>query len=197
MAQEIRRGLWIWTAPHPEWEADEDGAGAASWPREVGCVLYETATHAVFIDPLAPQGDPAFWRWADERCGGREVSVLETIRFHRRSRDEFVARYGASTAVPECVEAVALPAFDETLYWIAEHRALVSGDVLVAFGADGLSLCDLSWLESVGEKPSLSDLRAALSVALRDLDVQLVLVSHGEPVLAGAADALARALRAT
>ena len=197
MAEQIRRGLWIWTAPHPEWEADEDGADPAGWPREVGCVLYETAAHAVFIDPLAPQDDPAFWRWADEHCGGREVSVLETIRFHRRSRDEFIARYGASTTVPEGVEALALPAFEETLYWIAEHGALVPGDVLVASGGDGLRLCDASWLESVGEKPLLSELRAALSVALRGLEMDLVLVSHGEPVLAGAADALARALRAT
>ena len=82
---ELRPGLWRWTAPHPEWQpADEEGT-PASWPRDVGCVLYETGAHGVFIDPLATPDDGAFWSWADERCGGREVAVLETIAFHRRS----------------------------------------------------------------------------------------------------------------
>ncbi len=70
------------------------------WPRDVACVLHEHANCAVFIDPLAAPGDAAFWSWADDRCRDREVAVLETIRFHRRSREAFLARYSAATLAP-------------------------------------------------------------------------------------------------
>ena len=97
-------------------------------------MLYETAEHAVFIDPLAVEDDGAFWSWADERCRGREVVALETILYHRRSRDEFLARYSATTKAPESVESYLFPVAEETVFWIPEHRALVPGDVLLGTG---------------------------------------------------------------
>jgi glyoxylase-like metal-dependent hydrolase (beta-lactamase superfamily II) len=156
-------------------------------------VLYESAGHAVFFDPLADEGDAAFWEWARERCGGRTVVVALTIGFHSRSRELFVSRLGASDALPAAVELLAFPALGETMYWLGEHRALITGDRLLGDGAGGLKLCPQSWLRYLEPEPSGEQMREALGV-LRGLEVSLVLTSHGEPVLAGAADALARAL---
>jgi glyoxylase-like metal-dependent hydrolase (beta-lactamase superfamily II) len=77
------------------------------------------------------------------------------------------------------------------VYWLPEHRALVPGDVLIADDG-GLRLCPESWLP---EKKTLDDLRDSLRPVL-DLPVELVLVSHGEPVLENARAALAGALSA-
>ena len=158
-------------------------------------MLYEHGEHAVFFDPLAAEDDAAFWSWADERCRGREVAVLETIRFHRRSRERFIARYSAATEAPESwgVAPYAVAAADETVFWIPEHRALIPGDVLVGTGGGEVALCPPSWLESLSAVPTHEELREALGV-LRELDAEPVLVSHGDPALRGGRAALARAL---
>ena len=165
-------------------------------------MLYENADCVVFIDPLEIADDPAFWSWADDRCRDHEVVVLETIHFHRRSREAFLARYSATTLEPESacpphwgVAAHRPPATEETVYWIPEHRALVPGDVLVGTGGGALSLCPESWLQALSEQPTLAELRAAVGT-LGDLDVELVLVSHGDPALSDGRAELARALDA-
>jgi len=178
---------------HPEWHPTEDDGTPTAWPPDVGSVLCETATHAVFVDPLASPDDVALWNWADARCAGREVVVLQTIRFHHRSADEFIARYGATTDVPDGIVALPIPLAGETLYYVPSHRALIPGDVLIADGAGELSLCPASWLDELDPPPPLADVRRALR-ALLTLDPELVLVSHGQPVLAGGRAALERAL---
>jgi glyoxylase-like metal-dependent hydrolase (beta-lactamase superfamily II) len=158
-------------------------------------VLYETGSHAVFFDPLAPAADAAFWAWADERCRGRAVVLLETIHFHSRSRAEFAARYDvdAATAAPAAVVAHPIPGAQEVVYWLPEHRALIPGDTLIV--SDGaLSICPASWLDYLEAKPARSEVARALTAALGELDVELVLTSHGGPVTTDARDALARAL---
>ena len=47
-AQELRAGLWRWTAPHPEWQEGD------SWPQEVGSVYAELPDALVLVDPLVP-----------------------------------------------------------------------------------------------------------------------------------------------
>jgi len=157
-------------------------------------VLYETAADAVFFDPLAPAGEAGFWDWADERCDGRRVTVLETIAFHRRGREEFAARYGAAAVPPAGVVAHPFPVAQETVYWVPEHRALIPGDTLIERDGE-LSLCPPSWLEYLEASPTQATLAQALQELLA-LDVELVLVSHGEPTTSGAHEALARALGA-
>jgi len=158
-------------------------------------VLWADAESAAFIDPLAPPDDPAFWDWADACCAGRTVAVLETIAFHRRDRDAFAARYGASPAAPRGVVARPLELVGETIYWLPGPRALIPGDTIVGTGGGELAQCPPSWLEEMGTRPAPAELRAAL-VELLALEPELVLVSHGEPARSGGAAALARALGA-
>jgi hypothetical protein len=56
----------------------------------------------------------------------------------------------------------------------------------------GLRICPESWLRQLGGYTQ-EDLRAGLQPLL-DLPVEMVLVSHGEPVLRGGRAALERAL---
>jgi hypothetical protein len=193
---ELAPGLWRWTAPHPDWRPDAD------WAQLVGCVYAELADSIVLIDPLVPAGEEErFWEALDrdvERLG-RPVRVLRTVSWHERSVDEVAARYGGSPwrspadgDLPAGVSAFPVEAAaDEIVFWLTAHRAIVPGDVLMT--DDGpLRLCPQSWLP---DGSNLEEVRAAL-VATAELPVELVLVSHGEPVLADAGAALAAALRA-
>jgi len=189
----IDDGLWRWTAPHPDWQPAED------WPREVGCVYYETPEAVVLIDPLVPAGEEdRFWEALDrdvERLG-LPVWILLTIHWHERSLAAVASRYGARAwrrgdgALPAGVEAVDAPEDDETLFWLPAARTLVPGDTLLGDANGGLRVCPVSWLPD-GADPGrfLSDLDRLL-----ELPVERVLVSHGAPVLVDAATALARAL---
>jgi hypothetical protein len=175
--QELRPGLFRWTAPHPDWEPDAEPDSPADWPQEVGCVAYRAPRAFVLIDPLVTDG----WEALDELVAehGEPVHVLTTIEWHARSSEDAVARYGAATDPPAGVEPIPIERAAETLFWIPEHRALVPGDRIIGFGGDGpLRLCPQSWLRSL----PTDELRAALRIVL-DLPVELVLVSHGEPVL--------------
>ena len=67
------------------------------------------------------------------------------------------------------------------MVWIPEHRALVPGDRLIADGRGGVRPCPASWLGYLPDYGA-EELRAAL-LPLLDLPVELVLTSHGDPVL--------------
>jgi hypothetical protein len=169
------------------------------WPPEVGCVACASDGALVFVDPLAPAGEreAPFWAEVDTlvREHGPRVGVVTTIRWHRRSRDAFAARYGATTsrartALPDGVRTVPVRRAGEVMVWLGAHRALVAGDRLIADGAGGVRLCPPSWYADLLTPDGL---REALRPAL-DLPVEMVLVSHGEPVLRDGHAALERAL---
>ena len=191
---EIRPRLVRWTAPHPDWELGAEPDSPADWPQDVGCTLYEAPTATVFIDPLVPDD---LWPDLDERVRGRDlpVRVLTTIRWHRRSRDEVLARYSGSEDVVDGVVPIPLEGLGETLYWLPEHRALVAGDRLIGAPGGGVRPCPESWLHDDGgaKGRTAEELRQAL-LPLLELPIELVLVSHGEPVLEGGRDTLAAAL---
>jgi len=190
--REIVPGLRYWTAPHPSWEPGAEPESEGDWPEQVGCVLFEAPDAVVFIDPLVPD---SLWPDLDERVAGRRVVVLTTIRWHGRSRDAVLERYGGTEGpMPAGVEPIPVEGFGETLYWLPEPRALVAGDHLIGDGEGGARMCPSRWLDEMPETGGLEDLRAALSPLL-ELPVEHLLLSHWEPVIGGGRDALAAALR--
>ena len=122
--------------------------------------------------------------------------MLTTIGFHRRSRDQLAERYGATTSraktnLPAGVESFPIRGAGETIFWLAEHRALVPGDRIIGAPGGRLRLCPESWLRYLPSGMTLAALAEALRPLL-DLEIERVLVSHGEPVLGGAGERLSR-----
>ena len=212
--QELARGLRRWVAPHPDWTPDEGGPDG--WDRDVGCVSYETPEALVLFDPLVPEPAEPFWSELDRMVegAGRSPDVLLTVYWHARSADEILERYGARVwahepatervaertrftetfrpgdALPGGVQALDASRAGEVLFWLPPHRALVCGDVLLGAAGGGVRTCPDSWLP---DGVTAEDLRASLRHLL-ELPVEMVLVSHGKPVLADGRAALARAL---
>ena len=190
---ELAPGLWRWTAIHPDAVENPKPGSAADWPAEVGSVAYAADDALVLIDPLVPDD---VWPTLDELARDRRVLVLTTLQWHRRSRDEVVKRYGASTSrarknLPSQVVPIPLRGAGETMFWLPEVRALVPGDRVLG-GEDGLRVCPDSWLTYLRDMDG-TRLRVLLQPLL-DLPIERVLTSHGEPVLSGGREALAKAL---
>lgn len=197
LPSEILPGLLRWTAPHPGWNPSAAPGSPEDWGQMVGSVLYELPDVVVVIDPLLPTEERAqFLRWLDERIAGRPVSILTTIRWHRRDREELAERYRPNSpkawnVVPPGVEPRPLRGAGEQLFWLPAVAALVAGDRLLGAEGGGLRLCPQSWLRLVRVD------RAGLAELLRpllELPIERVLVSHGEPVLRDGRAALARAI---
>jgi hypothetical protein len=195
---EIAPGLVRWTVAHPEWEPDAEPGSSADWDQMVGSVLYESPEAVVLFDPLLPADDrDGFMGWLDDRVAGRPVSILTTTRWHRRDREPLAERYAANSsrawnAVPPGVVPKPMRGGGETIYWLPEVSALVFGDTLIGAGPGEVTVCPESWLSDVRvDRLGL----AHLMEALIELAVELLLVSHGEPILHDGRAALARALR--
>ncbi|MGH3112571.1 MAG: hypothetical protein ACRDOP_03800 [Gaiellaceae bacterium] len=195
-------GLHRWTARHPDADPSPDPGSAADWGPDVASVAYEAPDALVLVDPLVPDDRADLRDALDALVGrhGRRVSILTTLGFHRRSKEELAARYDASTSrarktLPAGVETVQIKGAGETMVWLPEPRALVPGDRLLGADGGGLRLCHDSWLRYLPSGMRTAGLRDALRPLL-DLPVEMVLVSHGEPVLRGGRDAIARALEA-
>ncbi len=196
--QELRPGLWRWTAEHPQWDHAEH------WGPEVGSVYAEIDDAVVVVDPLVPDDDEdRFWSalYRDVERPGRPLYVLLTVHWHERSVAAVLERYRAvlwrpdeKIELPEGVEPVVVKGADwsEAMFFLEPHGALVVGDLLV--GKDGGIELPVAWFPKGEQEWARDELRPMLRERLRALPVELVLVSHGEPVLEGGAAALARAL---
>ena len=152
----------------------------------------------MLVDPLVSE---ELWGPLGKRIAthGQPVRVLTTIGFHRRSRDEVVRRFDATTSrakasLPEGVETVTIRRAGETMVWLPGPRALIPGDRLLGDDAAGLRMCPPGWLRYLEPGLSYDELREALR-SLLDLPVEMVLVSHGAPVLRNGRAAIERALR--
>ena len=189
--QELARGLWRWAAPHPDWEPRKEEDDPADWAQDVGCVAYAASDALVLIDPLVGGDDyDALDQLADTK---QKVAILTTIEWHARSGGELTKRYDASTTAPQDVEPVEISGAGETMFWIGEHRALVPGDRLLGDRPPGVRMCPPSWLRYL-DGFTHEDLRRALRAKLLELPIELVLVSHGAPVLRDGRAAVERAL---
>ena len=102
LVDELRPGLWTWTAPHPEWH-EQPVVRSYAFEREGALVL---------IDPISPPG---------ELTADRELQVALTCPWHARSAPGLDA--------PDA-EVESRPGFypDERVIWLSEQGALVFGD---------------------------------------------------------------------
>jgi len=146
---ELKPGLWTWTAPHPAWTPEE--GGPEGWERAVRSYAYEAGDALVLFDPLV-----AVER-VEELAAGRPVAVILTCHGHGRSSAELVEKLAATVHGPvEHIEGIGVQArryevgedlpgdvepqvgayTDEATLWLREHAALVTGDVFLG-GAQG------------------------------------------------------------
>jgi hypothetical protein len=179
---ELRPGLWTWTAAHPDWSEKDAG----EWGPEVRSYAYDTGACLVLFDPISP---PTL---LDGLVEAQEVAVVLTASWHGRSAEECVERFGAhlyapNEQLPADVERVPTWLPEESAYWLPRHQALVIGD---SFTSDyGFRVMD-HWLP---ENRSADEMRNGLRPLL-DLPVELVLLTHGEPVVEDAHETLRAAL---
>ncbi len=206
-AEQLTPALMRWTAPSPDW------APGCDWEREVGCALYDLGDTVALFDPLLPvQGarEP-FLQWLDGLVSNRPVSILTTIRYHRRDREQLAERYAGNSTrawnfVPPGVSPRPLRGAGETVYWLPDAAGLVFGDRLIgapggapdagsattSVPAGSVRLCPESWLqEATVDRAGL----ARLMRPLLELPVERLLVGHGEPVLRDGRAELAHAIR--
>ena len=196
--QELRPGLWRWTASHPEWDHAEQ------WGPEVGSVYAELADSLVVVDPLVPDDEEdLFWSALDRDVERLDlpVHVLLTVHWHERSVATVLDRYKATLWRPEAkgelpagVQAEIVRGSDwvEALFFLERHRALISGDLLI--GTNGGIELPVHWFPKGEQEWAEQQLKPELRERLAELPVELVVVSHGDPVLENGADALRRAL---
>jgi hypothetical protein len=208
----LAANLWRWETPHPLWREGDDIADGG-WPRDVASHLYLRDGTATLVDPQAGEDDAGLWAFLDEHAGAADrVVVALTASWHLRSGVAVAERYGgeirlhriaagdtvvqgldhvrpfdADGEVAPGVEALLIGGYDqgEVLYWLPEHRALLSGEVFHG-RPDGLRIAPDPYLVSRDEL-------YAWIRALDRLPVTLVLPAHGPPAPDGP-DVIRRAL---
>jgi glyoxylase-like metal-dependent hydrolase (beta-lactamase superfamily II) len=186
LIEEIRPGLKRWAGPHPEFDPKEGNLDESY--NDVASVLFHGPDSLVLIDPLVPD---ELWPELDAEVkeSGKPVVVLTTIYFHERNRDDVARRAGARLGGDVAgVRAFSAERGDEVAYWLEAPRAVVFGDAILGDQAGGLRLTP--WARNA---EGLERTRQAL-LPLLDLPIEVALTAHGDPVLANARDALARAL---
>jgi hypothetical protein len=195
---ELRPGLWRWTAAHPEWDHAEH------WGPDVASVYAELPEAVVVVDPLVPEEEEErFWSALDRDVerSGLPLHVLLTVHWHERSVAAVLDRYHGTLWRPE--EKGDLPAgvraetvkgsdWMEALFFLEPHRALVAGDLLIGRGG-GVEL-SVHWFPKDEREWAETELKPDLRARLAALPIELVLVSHGEPVLENGAAAVDAAL---
>lgn len=186
MIDEIRPGLKRWAGPHPEFDPTEGDLDPSY--SDVASALFHGDDALVFIDPLVPD---ELWPDLDAEVkdSGKPVVVLTTIYFHERNRDDVARRYGGRVGGDVAgVRAFTAERADEVAYWLEGPRAVVFGDAVLGDQRGGLRITP--WARNAA---GLEKTRQAL-LSLLELPVEVVLPAHGNPVLAGGHEALARAL---
>ena len=199
--EQLERGLWWWTAPHPEWtpSSDKDGKG---WEETVSSYAVVADDQLVLFDPLVDDWAPLD---EDVRRHG-PPSLLITIFWHVRSSQEILDRYEGTTVwahepsareigervaythtfvqgdtLPGGVEPIAMHQMDEAAFWVPSHKATVVGDTIL--GRDGAArLCPRSWLR---KHESYDEMRRSVQRVL-NFPSKRLLLTHGGPTDPGA-----------
>jgi hypothetical protein len=191
---EIAPGVWHWTKAHPKIRIDVSS--------------YYLARERVLIDPLVP---PAGIEWFDDH--GKPEHVLLTNRHHDRDawrlREAFgcvvhcirnglhelegrgpVEPFDFGDALPGGAIAYEVDAIcaDETALHLPVHSALACADGVVRWRRRGeLQFVPDEYMDD--PERTKAGLRDAYR-ALAELEFDLLLLAHGDPVVGGARDAL-------
>jgi hypothetical protein len=110
--ERLQPRLYRWTARHPAWQPGAEPGSPGEWGPEVGCVAFAVERGMVVVDPQVPPDEAAFWEEMDPlvAAAGGHVRVLQTMRWHGRSRVRFVERCDASCPPIMAAEIDVVPA---------------------------------------------------------------------------------------
>jgi glyoxylase-like metal-dependent hydrolase (beta-lactamase superfamily II) len=202
---ELTAGLWRWTARHPEWHPGQ-------WGSEVACFAVDAGDVLLLIDPLIEQPDQL------DAIVNKPVAILITIPYHVRSAEALSERYDATIhghkAVANRLESakpfkeidgelpggaraytIGKPRRFEMPIHLPSHKALAWGDAIVATPEGDLRL----WHHDRVDDKRIRWYRERFNPTLApllELDLERILVTHGEPVLEHGSAALRAALEA-
>ena len=211
----LARGLWRWTARHPEWHPGEFG-------REVASFALQTGDDTLLIDPLLPPEPEPVLELIEGTLRDR-LTILITIPYHVRSSEDLRRRFQrhvkttirghalcakrlsaqtgfkpleAGDELPAGVSAHAIgrPRRSELPLYLPSHRALAFGDAVVERGGKLYVWSYGRPLDARVERFFRERFNPTLKPLL-ELDVERVLVTHGEPVLRDGRRELRAALR--
>ena len=98
--------------------------------------------------------------------------------------------------LPDGIEPIVVKGADwsEAMFFLEPFRALVVGDLLVGKGGEVEIELPVEWFPKAEQDWAREQLKPSLRERLAGLPIELVLVSHGDPVLENGAAALRRAL---
>ena len=215
---EIVEGVFRWTAPHPEWRT------RIEWGHEVASYALVCTGGLSLVDPLLPAPDSPAGRSVQPRlddlvAAAPSLDILVTIPYHTRSSEALFWRYrdrlpvalwghpavakrftdpatpftpivagerAGSSAHPH---AIGDPRRFETPLFFPDHKALAFGDALVCVDGE-LRI----WQERPFSPAWYRDKFLPSLLPLLELDVEIVLATHGAPLLRDGRAALRRAL---
>jgi hypothetical protein len=224
--RKLAEGLWYWNAPHPDWKPEsakkggwEQAVGCVHYEGPDAVVLIDP-----LAPPDGTPEATEFWTALDRDVARlqRPVAVLLTNHFHQRSSAKVAARYPGTSVhgskhlvgkterpvdrtfddgdvLPGGVKARSIRGMeeDETAFYIPAHKAYVFGDAAVGIGDGSVRVVSRKWAPEGDEasKRYEGEFRQGLRKLL-NVPIDMLLVSHGEPVTSYGSAALAEALEA-
>jgi hypothetical protein len=216
---EIAKGVCRWTAPHPEWHT------RIEWGHQVASYALVCEDGLSLVDPLLPPTGsaalPEVLAQLDKLVAeAARLDILVSIPYHTRSSEPLYQRYrdrlpvalwghpavakrfadpatsltpivpGGKAGASAIAYGIGKPRRYETPLHFPEHRALVFGDALICIEGE-LRI----WQERPFSPDWYRDKLLPTLAPLLDLDVEMVLATHGEPLVRDGHAALSRALQ--
>ena len=206
LVDELADGLWRWTARHGEWHPGEWGAQVASFALDAGDV---TAA----VDPLVPDED--FLDRAGQRAGG-DPHHDPVPHAQRRAAERALRRddlrppgRGQAAAERRRVEPIdgelpggarafpiGKPRRHETPIHLPSHQRARVRRCASSRRRRASCGCGTSTRSTTRGRAGTASASCRRSQPLRELSLQRILVTHGEPVLSDGSAALEAALEA-
>jgi hypothetical protein len=205
---QLRPGLWHWTAPHPEWNPQQ------RWPQDVSSYAIDDGERLLLFDPIGVPDELL------RPANGRETVIVLTAPWHERDAERLVADHGMHVYTPpadtaqDLVDKFNVPIEQagegsDDLTWLRtgghEWQPIKAGDTLpigvevfagrehndlmlwiprVAALVAGDSFVDFGNGYEVNQRPRGGSTREQIIEILRpllELPIAVVLPAHGAP----------------